>query len=160
MLQRCVQAGVPYNVAKSRLSLNIVMPAVEAFLPSPVANVDLLRAALGAQLAKDAEGCRAKCLEWLHTTHGVRIGDIVSVSGWAEPREVLLEDFTIFWPYGATLDDAEDCSMELSGPTAYIGGVDIKDNHIGIDAKIAKCQRMGARLARKFGDRVKPVAAP
>lgn len=76
----------------------------------------LLEKAYDCQTAGDTAGHRAACLEWLLAKHRVQLGDTVLVSGWALPREILLDDFIIKFREDESLYNG---FMWFTGPTSH-----------------------------------------
>lgn len=120
LLERCVQAGADYEEAFWTLNMQIVLRGLDASAKREAKKeapfVALLEKAYNCQQAGDQAGHRDACLAWLKAKHGVEIGDVVDVYGWAQPREILIDDFIINWSPDSSLMNG---FMWLTGPTSH-----------------------------------------
>ena len=120
LLQRCVAAGADYDDAFRQLNAQTFYQGMERSAEREKANEAPLTAhlqkAYDCQMAGDTAGHRAACQAWLEAKHNVRLGDTVLVAGWAQPREILLDDFVINFREDESLHSG---FMWFTGPTSH-----------------------------------------
>ena len=119
LLQRCVQAGADYEAARGKLRFqmffeDVRLSAKRAQEKEAPFNAHLEKA-YDAQ-GKDATAYKEACLAWLDAKYGVKLGDTILAYGWAQPREILLENFEIKW---GPDDFIGEGMMWFDGPTTY-----------------------------------------
>lgn len=163
MLNRCVAAGLTREAATVEYRFRAAVDAmhessrIEKDREAPfLAHV---KRAFCCQRVGDTAGHKAASEAWLLAKHGVRIGDVVEVFGWKQPREILLDEFFIEWTNFR--DDYEDGFLWFSGPTSFSdkGRVPSRQG-APLDTVIRVRERAGDKLRRTFPERFcAPVSA-
>lgn len=160
MVERCAAAGVPRESVISKFRFiaftDSLIEAIEIDEKKEAPFNALIRTAFNASKSGNKEALKAASEAWLLAKHGLRIGDVASVYGWTQPREILLEEFELSWRSHGT-DDEEglsDCFLYITGPTSTNVRSTSPDSHIvPHDCRLAKTTP-SRKLQDKFSERL------
>lgn len=156
LLARCATLGMAPSEVSALLLNDLQMRVAgkdastwEAGLPG----ADLLAQARQAQVCGDSSTWQLRSREWLVQVHGARLGEVIRVEGWQEPREILLDEFVLDWQGEAEMPLSQ-ARMVLTGPSNHLSnGKAVQRSVCSVCAPVQKVARPAVLLQQMYPQR-------